>query len=314
MPDRSLSSELQKVCQSIPEALKGCLADIHGAGRARQWLAQLPQLLAYLSRSLPLEIFPVAHKLSYNLVLPVQYKGQAAILKLSPKHPDFTREVRCVQTYAGQGMARCLDSDCEAAWMLLEALEDDMLSTQPEAQSVRLAAGVMQSLHQIPYDSGAFPQLREWAKGFERLRAAHGGACGPFDSELIARAEAIYHRRAEDEPQVLIHGDLHHFNILRRGGQWKAIDPKGLIGPRAFEPTAFMRNALPSDKAQWKKILKMRVQIFSESLELSALELLEWGFAQSLLSGLWMWEDHGSGWESSVEIASLFEKLLEEIK
>lgn len=32
--------------------------------------------------------------------------------------------------------------------------------------------------------------------------------------------------------QVVLHGDLHHENVLRSGGGWVAIDPNGVIGAR----------------------------------------------------------------------------------
>ena len=35
--------------------------------------------------------------------------------------------------------------------------------------------------------------------------------------------------------EVLLHGDLHHDNILKNGDNWLVIDPKGFIGDPAFE-------------------------------------------------------------------------------
>ncbi|WP_341788905.1 MULTISPECIES: aminoglycoside phosphotransferase family protein [unclassified Rickettsia] len=42
------------------------------------------------------------------------------------------------------------------------------------------------------------------------------------------------------EPQTLLHGDLHHDNILQNGKQWVAIDPKGVIGYPINEIWAFI--------------------------------------------------------------------------
>lgn len=43
--------------------------------------------------------------------------------------------------------------------------------------------------------------------------------------------------------QVLLHGDLHHYNILSSArNSWLAIDPKGGIGEREYEICALMRN------------------------------------------------------------------------
>jgi len=43
---------------------------------------------------------------------------------------------------------------------------------------------------------------------------------------------------------VVLHGDLHHFNILSSGDRWLAIDPKGIIGEPEFEPAAYLENKI----------------------------------------------------------------------
>jgi streptomycin 6-kinase len=46
-------------------------------------------------------------------------------------------------------------------------------------------------------------------------------------------------------PDLLLHGDLHHSNILASGhGDWKVIDPQGVIGARFLEPARFIENHL----------------------------------------------------------------------
>ncbi|MFZ5828390.1 MAG: aminoglycoside phosphotransferase family protein, partial [Bacillota bacterium] len=43
----------------------------------------------------------------------------------------------------------------------------------------------------------------------------------------------------------LLHGDLHHKNILRdRQGGWRAIDPKGIAGVAVMETARFIQNEL----------------------------------------------------------------------
>jgi streptomycin 6-kinase len=40
---------------------------------------------------------------------------------------------------------------------------------------------------------------------------------------------------AEPGPEVVLHGDMHHGNVLDLGDRWAAIDPKGLLGHPAFD-------------------------------------------------------------------------------
>jgi streptomycin 6-kinase len=60
-------------------------------------------------------------------------------------------------------------------------------------------------------------------------------------------AESLFRELiASSESPVLLHGDLHHFNILSARRQpWLAIDPKGVAGEPAYEPGALLRNPNP---------------------------------------------------------------------
>ena len=99
-------------------------------------------------------------------------------------------------------------------------------------------------------------QLHDWFKGFKRLRARYQGGTGPLDPGLVQRAEAASQEFfAEAYVPTLIHGDLHHFNILSSERSWLAIDPKGVIGPAAYEVGPLLTNpwvvrGLPPEAAQ----------------------------------------------------------------
>jgi streptomycin 6-kinase len=41
---------------------------------------------------------------------------------------------------------------------------------------------------------------------------------------------------------VVLHQDLHGGNVLRRGRDWAAIDPKPLVGERAFDLAPYVRD------------------------------------------------------------------------
>lgn len=47
---------------------------------------------------------------------------------------------------------------------------------------------------------------------------------------------------AQPADDVLCHGDLHPENILLSGGSWLAIDPKPLVGDRAFDLAQWLGN------------------------------------------------------------------------
>ncbi|MEO1268038.1 MAG: aminoglycoside phosphotransferase family protein [Myxococcota bacterium] len=305
-------AHLHAVVASIPDALRRCLRDVHGAQATQTWLDALPDLLLKLSHEHGLHIMPVHHPLSYNVVLPAHYQGQPAVLKMSVPGPDMEREVRAVHAYQGHGMVRCLSADPEEGWLLLEALQPGTsLLGLPDDEAMSIVAAIMDMLHRAPLDP-ELPRLGHWVGGFERLRAAYGGGCGPFSPRSIAQAEPIIRAGAvASADDVLLHGDLHHANILRDGERWCAIDPKGVIGPRHFEPAAAMRNDLDPAAPDLKARLERRAAVLCDRLGMERRTVLESCLAQTMLSAIWTWEDHGAGWEPELCIVRALERLLE---
>ncbi len=74
---------------------------------------------------------------------------------------------------------------------------------------------------------------------------------------LMVEADAFFRIICPaDAPQVLLHGDLHHENILQhRDGEWKAIDPQGVIGAPVLETARFIQNhAIDDEGISWETL------------------------------------------------------------
>lgn len=65
----------------------------------------------------------------------------------------------------------------------------------------------------------------------------------------------------------LLHGDLHHDNILIGPQGWLTIDAKGLLGDPAYEAAAFIRNPLNQvgDWPHLDQILRNRILVIAEA-------------------------------------------------
>jgi streptomycin 6-kinase len=89
-------------------------------------------------------------------------------------------------------------------------------------------------------------------------------------------------------PPILIHGDLHHFNILKSNAHgWVPIDPKGILGEPCYEAIAFIRNELPNpDSLEETRLLVLdRLQFFHEALSYDIWRVAAWGMVDQLDSG-----------------------------
>jgi streptomycin 6-kinase len=284
------------------------IIDLHGE-RGREWLNDLRVLISSIEEQWSIRVHEPIHTLTYNYVAPATREdGTAAMLKLGVPGAHVEREAECLWRYDGQGAPYLLEHDAALGAMLLERVQPgtDIKQLQ-ESAAIEAAVMVMRQLHRAPISDARLPTVRDWWKGFQRLRERFSGATGPLPGQLVDEAESLYAELAAsmDEP-ALLHGDLHHENILAAERlPWIAIDPQGVIGEPAYEVGAFLRNPMP-DLLNWPgldRILQRRVAVFSELLGIDRRRIGGWGYSQAVLSAIWSLEDHASGWEGAIHVA-----------
>jgi streptomycin 6-kinase len=292
----------------VSEEFAQNLAHVLGdAGRA--WIGGLPALLAECARDYGLTIGE-PFELSYNYVAPVTLAdGGEAVLKLSPHGQDFRYELRATELFGGHGMARLLAHDAERGIALLERLRPGMMLVTLDADDGRkaeIAAGVLNELRRDAPQNHGLPTADDWFAAFVKHRAEYGGA-GPLPKPLFERGEATYADllASYDGPPALLHGDLHHYNILSAPrAPWLAIDPHGLAGEPAFDTGAFFGNPMElAERPDLERIVKRRADILSERLALDRQRVVAWGLAYQVLSAVWSAENGGTRWGRAMRVA-----------
>lgn len=275
------------------------------------WLELLPDLINYCQNRWSLAVGPHFGELSYNYVAPaVREDGTEVVLKLGVPRDELLTETAALRYYDGQGSVRLVDAEPERGILLLERLKPGvMLATlwpDEDAEATRIAAGVMRRLWRPVATDHIFITVQDWYKGFARLRQEFDGGRGPFPAFLVDMAESLYAElQVSMAEPLLLHGDLHHFNILSAQRRpWLAIDPKGVVGEAAYDTGAWLRNPVPQIY-DYPRVLDRRIAILSEVLGLDRQRITGWGMSQAVLSGWWSYEDHGSGWEPSMALAEV---------
>lgn len=299
----------------IPEAFARTMIELHGdAGAA--WVAVLPALLDRCAARWGLTILP-PYALSYNYVAPaVRADGTPVVLKVGWPGQELLTELAALRFYDGHGIVRLLDADPAWGAFLLERLiPGTMLSEVPDdAAATHIAAGVMQHLWRpLPPDHG-FRSVADWAAGLAKLRPLFDGGTGPLPAPLVERAEALFAELLPSQAApVLLHGDLHHWNIMAaQRAPWLALDPKGIAGEPAYEVGALLRNQVARLLASPDpgRAMARRVDILAETLGFDRARLVGWGVAQAVLSAWWSIEDHGSVGAEALDCAALLLPLL----
>lgn len=298
----------------IPVSLKEKAERVHGA-EGRHWFASLPELIGECRERWSLKLGEPFEHLSYNLVMPGRTdRGAEVVLKVGVPCREMVTEASALDFFGGVGAVRLIDHDAQRGMLLMERIVPgtSLYESRGDAEATRVAARLMRRLWRVAPAEHAFPSLAEWFGAFERLRSRCDGGSGPFPSEVIARAEREFAELdASCMERVVLHGDLHHANILwsARDG-WTAIDPKGICGERGYEVGSFMLNRLPAGASEsvTLKTLERRLTIFAEELEIERARLARWSFCHAVLSAVWDFEE-SADWRDTIRLAHMLERL-----
>lgn len=260
--------------------------------------------------------------LSYNYVaLATRSDGTPAVFKVGCPDPEAA-EIGALRHFNGHGATRLFEADDDARVFLMEhvlpgrTLFEDMTDDE---EATRIAASVMRRLAPPAPTNHQLPSAMSWARAFSKLRERHGGTSGDLPKHAFERGESLYADLAASATQsVVLHGDLHHWNILRAEREpWLAIDPHGLVGEAAFEVGAFLRNPVSSPSAPGdprylknrtdvREVLARRLDIFAEELQIDRQRLRDWGIAWATLSACWSDEsNHRDGWQQALAVADI---------
>lgn len=286
----------------IPDHLQRTILAVHG-DRGAKWLAGFAETLAVIERRFAIRTLAPYEHLTYNLVLAAESKsGEEIVVKLSVPNKELRTEMHALRLHDGQGYVRLIDGDADLGVLLLEKVRPGSpLSGVPnDEQAVAFFCGVLNRQRHVDASPADFPTLADWGQGLQRIKP------GAMPAERIEKAQRIHRRLIETAAATtLLHGDLHHDNLLSTEDDWVAIDPKGVIGDPCYEPIPFLLNYL-KDKEQLQK----RIDSICAQTGLDKGRVTAWGFAHTVLSAWWHVEDGTDGYESALQKADYFEELL----
>ena len=296
----------------------------------RQLIINLPRLVDEASQRWDLtDVNPVPN-LSYNFVafalsgVSNSERSRSLVLKIGVPNRELTSEMAALRLFNGEGACRLIDYDEEKGFLLLESLQPGvMLSTlEDDEAATHIAADLMFKIWR-PLESDSllsqeqapalqkFIKLSDWFDGLKRLRVMFNGGTGPLNDKLVERVEeSVKDFFAENHKPVLMHGDFHHSNILSSERGWLVIDPKGVIGPAAYEVGPLLMNPWGdlSNGNNYRLMTERRIDILHERLGFERERIREWGLAHAILAAWWGIEDN-TDWEYALNFAELIADL-----
>jgi len=221
--------------------------------------------------------------------------GSPAVFKISIRDRETAHEAMALRLHDGRGTVRLLASDEQQAALLVERCVPGtpLLDMSNEAAANSIACALLRTMWQTPLPDGhpferAQDRAREWAAAIPREFAA---LAEPFDSGLVDEAVSAFEVLARTQsPEVLLHQDFHHGNILAAQRQpWLAIDPKPLVGDPAFDLGSLLRDrpdallSAPSPRLRMAR----RLDQFVDETALARDRIRAWALGQAVDLGLW---------------------------
>ena len=226
-------------------------------------------------------------------LLPVRRGGEAAMLKIA-LHEEERRGGAVMAWRGGVGAARVFAFDAEA--VVMERLDGSRSlaamarggGDDAACRALCETAALFHAPTAGPPPSGIIP-LEWWFAALWPQAERAGGIYA--EAALVAR-ELL----GSQGPPVVLHGDVHHDNILDGGARgWLAIDPKGLWGDRGYDYANLMCNP---DASTAVAHLDARLEIAMEISGFSRERLLKWVLAYLGLSASWTLTSRGDPWQA----------------
>lgn len=273
----------------------------------QEWRAALAARAVEVARDWGLALGPALPGSTQGLVRAATLAdGTAAVLKLEKPGQGVEVQAAALAAWGGEGAARLLRFDAARGALLLERLAPGTpLAALCEGgrgdEATEVLAALMLQLHRPAPTDAVFADAHGWIRAIAACRDPR------LDSRLRDRALGLYRDlNASARPAVLLHGDLHHRNVLADGPGWRAIDPFGATGEPAFDVGTLLTNPvawLPF-RRDLAAIQARRVALLAERLGEDRARVAGWGFVVGVLKTVWDLEDgtgDGRQWRAATE-------------
>lgn len=232
--------------------------------------------------------------------------GSPAVVKALKPFDDVADELRGAHYLSwrdGVGAVRLLGF--EGHNMLLEYGGDrllvDELNEHGDSYATAIANEVMAKLlspSNAPPPADLQPLRERFSSLFKKAELDREAGL-----ESVYTEAAVIAERLLSNPHELrvLHGDLHHDNILRGERGWLVIDPKGILGDPGFDAANFFYNPLDrrADLCIEPERIVYMAEIFAKTLGQRPDAILEHAIAWGSLSASWHAEDRNDADENS---------------
>lgn len=280
----------------LPQFFKDKIKRTFGK-KGEEWLKNIDNIVNGCMNKWNLRNLKLSDMLSYNLILFAESPSYGdVVLKIGVPTNEINTEIKSLTLFDGVHICKLFDYDVTLGALLLERIipGHDLKIISNNIDRITIAADIIKKLP-IPIEQEtSLPTYTDWVnKAF--ARAKQEKIIGDYMLKLIEVGENLFNELNYNEREkVLLHGDLHHENILRgKNNKWKVIDPKGVIGIRCIEVGRFIINEI-EEVEENKRLnhIELMISVISNRIKESKKIISICAFLDCLLSTCWHYEDN----------------------
>lgn len=243
------------IIQTLPQEYIDKIKNLFGI-EGEKWLDNLENVINDNIKKYDLTDLKPVKNLSYNFVATAEFtKYGDVIIKIGLPDKETIQEITALSIYNGNFACKCYEYDFKQSFYVLEKLKPgtsllnendrekriEIFCDLAKKLPVKVESNINLSTYRETIDK-AFNIARTDKKKYEKL------------IEYIEIADKEYKKIENlNLNKYVLHGDLHHDNILLNGDTYKAIDPHGRIGEKILEVGTFIENEIWNFRKQLRK-------------------------------------------------------------
>lgn len=195
--------------------------------QGQQWFEKLPLIVQDLSNYWNLSTISPVDNMSFNYVMKaMQNKNSPVVVKIAPDETFIADEIKTLKCIDGHGTVRLLDyHEKYHSALLQQATPGHSLKSIYPAQEEYVMDSYITAMKQMHKKScnitTGFQHISDWLKAIDKTSSKK------IPPKLLNQARRLKEdllRTSQNEH--LLHGDLHHDNIIKDASNWIIIDPK----------------------------------------------------------------------------------------
>lgn len=222
------------------------------------------------------------------------------ILKVNQHKSQLESEYRMLAQLAGSHSCKVYAFDESAGFLLEERIFPGTVLRREASleKRIQMFLQVFREIH-MPADSG--PTYLNWLENICEYCAQHHVA-----ENMAAQAHSFCAEMFEKYPdRVLLHGDLHHDNLLlRTDGNYAMVDPKGVVGPAIMDLPRFILNE--PDTAHVcpdREHIEEVIRLLGEQSGYPAADITKLFYMETVLENIWCVENGEEMNRREIELA-----------